>query len=354
MKFSIAVSGTHGKTTVTSLIGTILEQAGLNPTIIIGGRVIGMDTGAKLGQSEYLIAEADESDRSFLLLYPTVAVVTNIEREHLDFYRNISEIKRAFTQFVNKVPFFGTVMLGIDCNAVRKIIPMIKRDYITFGIRKSAQVRAENIKLSDFHSTFRLRYNGQAYNCKINLAGRHNIKNALAAICVGLKLEIPIPVIATALENFAGVHRRLEKKGEKNNIVIYDDYGHHPTETKATLAALRKAYPQRRIITIFQPHRYTRTKFLAKQFGSAFNASDLVIITKIYPASEPPIPGVTSQLIVDTVNTRRKTRLNEVILKENFKDIIDFVLSQVKPDDVIITLGAGNIWQIGEDLLKAL
>ncbi len=354
IKFSIAVSGTHGKTTVTSLIGAILEQAGLNPTIIIGGRVIGADTGAKLGQSEYLVAEADESDRSFLLLYPTIAVVTNIEREHLDFYRNTPEIKRAFIQFANKTPFFGTVILGIDCNAVRKIVPMIKRDFITFGIRKNAQVRAENIRLSNFHSDFQLRYNGQSYHFKINLAGRHNVKNALAAICVALKLEIPLPDIAQALENFSGVHRRLEKKGEKHGITVYDDYGHHPTEIKATLSALRHAYPKRRIITVFQPHRYTRTKFLAQHFGRAFNSSDVVIITKIYPASEPPIPGVTAQLIVDAIKKSNKTQSCEVFYKENFKDITEFLQNNIKPNDIIITLGAGNIWQVGEDLLKLL
>ena len=354
MKFSIAISGTHGKTTVTSLIGAILEQAELNPTVIIGGRVIGTDTGAKLGQSEYLVAEADESDRSFLLLYPTIAVVTNIEREHLDFYKNISDIKRSFIQFVNKTPFFGTIILGIDCNVVRKIIPMTKREIITFGIRKDAQVRAEKIKLSDFHSIFRLRYNGQSYDFKINLPGRHNIKNALAAICVGLKLEIPLPVISKALENFSGVHRRLEKKGEKRGIIIFDDYGHHPTEIKATLSALRNAYPDRRIITIFQPHRYTRTKFLAKQFGNAFDLSDLTIITKIYSASEPPIPGVTSKLITDSINTKRKAYRQEALLLENFEEIKDFIMNNVKSDDVIITLGAGNIWHVGEDLLKLL
>ena len=231
---------------------------------------------------------------------------------------------------------------------------MIKRDFITFGIRKNAQVRAENIRLSNFHSDFQLRYNGQSYHFKINLAGRHNVKNALAAICVALKLEIPLPDIAQALENFSGVHRRLEKKGEKHGITVYDDYGHHPTEIKATLSALRHAYPKRRIITVFQPHRYTRTKFLAQHFGRAFNSSDVVIITKIYPASEPPIPGVTAQLIVDAIKKSNKTQSCEVFYKENFKDITEFLQNNIKPNDIIITLGAGNIWQVGEDLLKLL
>jgi UDP-N-acetylmuramate--alanine ligase len=358
MKFSIAVSGTHGKTTVTSLIGAVLEHAEFNPTVIIGGRVIGADTGAKLGTSEYLVAEADESDRSFLLLYPTIAVVTNIEREHLDYYRNISDIKKAFIEFVNKTPFFGSVILGIDCAQVRKIIPMIKRDFITFGTRKDAQVRAEKIRLFKFHSQFTLRYNGQSFDFKINLAGKHNIENALATICVGLKLEIPLTKITQSLESFKGVHRRLELKGEKRGITVFDDYGHHPTEIKATLTALRNAYPDNRIITVFQPHRYTRTKFLANDFGLAFNTTDIVILTKIYPASETPIPGVTSEIIIESMhgaqNKGHRTQNTEIVYKENFKDITTYLLNLIRPNDVVITLGAGNIWQIGEELLNRL
>jgi len=353
MKYSIAISGTHGKTTVTSLIGTILEQTGLNPTVIIGGRVIGADTGARLGTSEYLVAEADESDRSFLLLYPTIAVVTNIEREHLDYYRNISEIKKAFVEFVNKTPFFGSVILGIDCDTVRKIIPMIKRDIVTYGIKNDAQVRAENIKVSNFNSQFTLRYNSQSYDFKINLPGKHNVENALAAICVGLKLEIPLSNIKQTLENFSGVHRRLERKGEKQGIIVFDDYGHHPTEIKATLTALRNAYPNNRIITVFQPHRYTRTKYLANDFGRCFNSTDIVIITRIYAASELPIPEVSSELIINAIN-RLNSHPPELIYKESFKNITDFLLNSIKPNDVVITLGAGNIWQVGEELLKCL
>jgi UDP-N-acetylmuramate--alanine ligase len=352
MKFSIAVSGTHGKTTVTSMISTMLETAELNPTVIIGGRVLGTDSGAKLGQSQYLVAEADESDRSFLLLFPTIAVVTNIEREHLDCYRNISEIKKAFIQFVNKTPFFGSVILGIDSPSVRNIVPMVKRDSLTFGFRKDAQVRAENIKLYDFYSNFVLHYNGQTYNIKLNLPGKHNIQNGLASICVGLKLEIPIDKIAIALEHFSGVHRRIELKGEKRKVVVFDDYGHHPTEIKATLAALRNAYPERRIVVIFQPHRYSRTQSLAKMFSNSFNAADVVVITKIYAASETPIIGVSSQLIIDSI-TQSKSH-PEVIYKENTPDIITFLLNYLKPNDIVITLGAGNIWQIGEELLKIL
>jgi UDP-N-acetylmuramate--alanine ligase len=352
MKYSIAISGTHGKTTVTSMIGTMLEHAGMNPTVIIGGKIVGADTGAKLGKSEYLVAEADESDRSFLLLYPTIAVVTNIEREHLDYYRNITEIRNAFIQFVNKTPFFGSVILGIDCKSVERIVPDVKRESITFGIKKQAQVRAENIKLRNFYSLFALRYNGQSYDFKLNQAGKHNIENALATICVGLKLEIPLPIIQKALENFTGVHRRLEKVGEKNGVAVFDDYGHHPTEIKATLKTLRHAFSQRRIIAIFQPHRYTRTQSLAKTFNNCFNPSNTVIITKIYAASEPLLPGISSELIINAI--KRLRRHPEIIYQENQQNIIEFLLNYVKPNDVIITLGAGNIWQVGEELLKRL
>jgi UDP-N-acetylmuramate--alanine ligase len=353
MKYSVAVSGTHGKTTVTSMVGSMLDYAGYNPTVIIGGKVFGSDAGAKLGTSQFMVAEADESDRSFLLLYPTIAVVTNIEREHLDYYRNITELKNAFVKFINKIPFFGTAILCNDCKTVEKIIPEIKRDYITYGIKNTAQIHAENIQLHDFYSLFNLNYNHKIYNFKINLAGPHNIQNALATICVGLKLEIPFESIAGALEKFKGVHRRLERKGEKRHITIFDDYGHHPTEIQVTLKALRHAYPCRRIITIFQPHRYSRTQSLANSFGKCFNDTDVLVITKIYAASETPIPGVSSDIIINSIS-RNKTRHPSVIYKENFEEIIKFILNFIKPDDIIITLGAGNIWQIGEELLKQL
>lgn len=361
MKFSIAISGTHGKTTVTSLIGSMLEHAEFNPTVIIGGRVLGTEAGAKLGQ-DYLVAEADESDRSFLLLHPTIAVITNIEREHLDYYKNLSAIKKAFIEFANKVPFFGSVILGVDCPTVRKIIPNLKRECITYGLTKSAQVRAENIRLFDFKSQFDLHYNGEVEEFTVNLPGLHNVQNALATICVGLKLEVPILKIKETLANFAGVHRRLELKGKKNGIVIYDDYGHHPTEIKATLATLRHAYPASPIYVIFQPHRYTRTMYLAKDFANSFDSADVLILTKIYPASEPPIANVSSQLIIDAIQSKntstKKSRQLELIYKENFQEIVDYLLTRlnknVSGDIVILTLGAGNIWQVGDELLKHL
>ncbi|MEO0074702.1 MAG: UDP-N-acetylmuramate--L-alanine ligase [candidate division WOR-3 bacterium] len=353
VKFSIAVSGTHGKTTTTSLISAILEQAQLHPTIIIGGKVVGLNSTAKLGKSEYLVAEADESDRSFLLLYPTLAVITNIEREHLDYYKNIQEIKNAFIEFANKVPFFGSVIVCHDCPQARNILPHLKREVITYGLTKQAMVYAQNIQLNNFNSRFTVFYNHTKFNCQLNLGGEHNIQNALAAICVALKLKIPIPTIKNALANFQGIERRLQFKGRKNNITIYDDYGHHPTEIRATLQTLRNAYPQQRIITVFQPHRYTRTKLLGNDFGKAFNHTDLLIITDIYAASEKKIPKVSSQIIVDAI--KKQNQLHpQVIYKKTFAEIVNYLKANIKQNDVIITLGAGNIWQVGETLLKTL
>jgi UDP-N-acetylmuramate--alanine ligase len=353
VKFSIAVSGTHGKTTTTSLISAILEEAKLHPTIIIGGKVIGTETSAKLGKSEYLIAEADESDRSFLLLYPTIAIITNIEREHLDHYSSIYQIKNAFIEFANRVPFFGSVIVCNDSLHAKSIITYFKRDVITYGSSNDALVRAENIVFENFRSRFTLQYNGKSFDFIVNLPGQHNIENALAAICLGLKLHIPLPIIKSALAKFQGLHRRLEFKGNKKEIIVFDDYGHHPTEIKATLSTLRNAYPHNRIIAVFQPHRYTRTKLLGKTFGNAFNDIDIVIITDIYGASELKILGVSSQIIIDAI---KKSNLGrpQVVYKKKFIEINKYLKKFIKKGDIIITLGAGNIWQVGEQLLKTL
>ncbi|MBS4015346.1 MAG: UDP-N-acetylmuramate--L-alanine ligase [Candidatus Latescibacteria bacterium] len=352
VKFSIAISGTHGKTTTTSLISAILEEANLHPTIIIGGKVVGTETAAKLGKSEYLIAEADESDRSFLLLHPTITIITNIEKEHLDYYANISQIRKAFIEFANKVPFYGSVIVNNNSPHVRTIIPYLKRDVITYGLSNDASVRAENIVMNSFHSKFTLRYDSKSFDFKINLPGIHNIENSLAAISVGLKLEVPFSTIQSAFEKFQGLHRRLELKDNKKGITLYDDYAHHPTEIKATLATLRNAYPHHRIFAVFQPHRYTRTKLLGKTFRNAFANADVAIITDIYAASEPKIPGVSSQIIIDAITKSRSHP--KVIYIKKFCDINTYLLQHIKAGDVIITLGAGNIWQIGEQLLKTL
>ncbi|MEO0052779.1 MAG: UDP-N-acetylmuramate--L-alanine ligase, partial [candidate division WOR-3 bacterium] len=291
LKFSIAISGSHGKTTTTSLVTHVLTRAGLDPTAVIGGRIVGAETGARLGQSEYLVAEADESDRSFVLLYPSIAVVTNIEPEHLDYYRNIQDLKKEFLRFVNRVPFYGSVILCMDSPAVRSFRNRVSRRVVTYGVDTEADFTIRDLQLYRFSSAFTVVYDGREIGrFSLAMAGRHNVQNALAAIAVGAELGIDFATIEQALATFTGVHRRLEKKGEVNGIEVFDDYGHHPTEIRVTIEALRHAYPEHRILVVFQPHRYTRTKLLAEEFGTAFDQADEVVITGIYAAAEPPIP----------------------------------------------------------------
>jgi len=354
LKFSIGVSGTHGKTTVTSLIAAVLERAGLDPTTVIGGRILGTDAGARLGRSQYLVAEADESDRSFLMLYPAVAVMTNVEREHLDMYRNLGEIKRAFLEFANRVPFYGTVIAGTDSPAVRQIFPKFLRKKVSYGFRRDAELRATRVKLQPFRSRFVFSMHGREVGeFRLNLGGRHNVQNALATLGVALELGISLDVCRRTFETFTGVHRRLELRGEKAGVAVLDDYGHHPTEIAVTLKALREAYPERRVIVVFQPHRYTRTKFLFREFGDCFRNANVVVLLPIYAASEPPIPGVTSALIADAVRQRMGGGF-PVQQVESARAAVKWLKGNVKEQDVVLTQGAGNIWEIGRDLLAQL
>lgn len=352
MKFSVAISGSHGKTTVTSMVAHLMERAGLDPTSVIGGRILGADAGAKLGQSQYLVAEADESDRSFLALYPVIAVVTNIEREHLDVYHDLADIKREFVRFVNRVPFYGAVVLCMDSPAVRSIRNRAKRRVITYGVENQADFRAKDIQLYGFSSAFTLLYCGKDVG-RFNLPvpGMHNVANALAALATGNELGIGFETMAQALAVFSGVHRRLEKVGEKNGIVVYDDYGHHPTEVRVTLEALRHAFPDRRILVVFQPHRYTRTQALVDEFGTCFAAADELILTKIYAASEPEIPGVDATLIQRAVEAAGKP---EVSYLPELADVPDVLVKKLHKGDVVLTAGAGNICTICDELLAKL
>ena len=352
MKFSVAISGSHGKTTVTSLVAHLMERAGLDPTSVIGGRIMGADAGARLGQSEYLVAEADESDRSFLALYPAIAVVTNIEREHLDVYHDLADIRREFTRFVNRVPFYGSVVLGMDSPAVRAIRGRAKRRVVTYGVEAQADFRARDVQLYAFSSAFTLLYVGKEVG-RFNLPvpGIHNVANALAALATGSELGIGFDAMAQAMAVFSGVHRRLEKLGEKNGIVVYDDYGHHPTEVRVTLEALRHAFPDRRILVVFQPHRYTRTKALAEEFGTCFAAADELILTKIYAASEPEIPGVDATLILKAVEVAGKPGVSYV---PELTDVSGVLTGRLRKGDVVLVAGAGNICTIGEEILAKL
>lgn len=354
LKFSIAISGSHGKTTTTSLVTHILTRAGLDPTAVIGGRIVGAETGARLGQSEYLVAEADESDRSFVLLYPSIAVVTNIEPEHLDYYRNIQDLKREFLRFVNRVPFYGSVILCVDCPAVRSLRNRVQRRVVTYGVDNEADFTIRDLQLYRFSSAFTVIYKKQAVGrFSLAMAGKHNVQNALAAIAVGVELGVDFATIEQGLATFTGVHRRLEKRGEVNGVAVFDDYGHHPTEIRMTIAALRHAFPGQQILVVFQPHRYTRTKLLAEEFGTAFDQADEVLITPIYAAAEPPIPGVDERLILEAVQRRGRRGLT-VHHMPDLKTAADFIVRRLQPGNVVLTLGAGSITSLADEILRLL
>ncbi|MDI6736037.1 MAG: UDP-N-acetylmuramate--L-alanine ligase [bacterium] len=356
LKYSIAIAGAHGKTTTTSMISLVLTKAGLDPTVVVGGRFNDIGSNARLGSSEYMVAETDESDGSFLKLSPIIAVVTNIDAEHLDFYKDLDEIRNAFCTFMNKVPFYGKIIFCLDCLNLRHLIEKVERRYTSYGLIEGAEIRATNILLNSFHSEYNLVVAGKELDrVKVNIPGVHYLSNSLAAVAVGLELGIDLPIIKDALANYSGVHRRFEIKAKVNETLIIDDYAHHPTEIKATLDTLKlkkeQGKPSGRIIAIFQPHRYSRTKALAKEFGQAFNDADMVIITSIYPAGEKPIPGVDASLIVENLI---KQGHSKVMFIQSFPEIVEFLMNVIAPQDTVITLGAGDIWKVGENLCKEL
>ena len=351
MKFSVAVSGSHGKTTTTSMVSTILARCGLDPTMVIGGKLASIGSNARLGDGDIIVAEADESDGSFLKLSPTIAVITNIDREHLDFYPGITEIKEAFLKFANIVPFYGCTVLCNDNEHVREITPFIKRKMITYGIEHSADYSARDIKYLGSRIEYSLIYRGDRLGTiELIVPGLFNVYNSLAAVAVGRELDLDFATIKEGLASFPGVVRRLEIKGRVGDITVVDDYGHHPTEVKATLAAARQVW-KGRLIVVFQPHRFTRTKALFNEFTQAFSDADLLILNDIYPASEEPIVGVNSQALCEAI---RKTGNVSVEYIAQAEGTIEFLLKTVRPKDTVITLGAGSIYKIGEALLKQL
>ncbi|OIP39603.1 UDP-N-acetylmuramate--L-alanine ligase [Candidatus Desantisbacteria bacterium CG2_30_40_21] len=350
LKYGIAVAGAHGKTTTTSMISIVLSTAGLDPTVVIGGRFNDIGSNARLGSSEYLVAESDESDGSFLKLSPIIAVVTNIDEEHLDYYQDISQIKDTFLQFMNKVPFYGSVILCLDNENLQAVIDKIERRVITYGLTKEAQIRAEDILFDGFSSEFTVIFEGNTLGrIRLKVPGIHYVSNALAAVAVGLDLEIEFEKILDALGAYSGVQRRFQITGEANGVTIIDDYAHHPTEIAATLAAIKST--KRRVVAVFQPHRYTRTKALSKGFGQCFNDADMVIVTNIYGAGEKPIEGVDASLVVKSLVEAGHSR---VIFLQTFEEIIDFLHRFICPQDVVVTLGAGNIWKVGKRLWEEL
>ncbi|MEA3230423.1 MAG: UDP-N-acetylmuramate--L-alanine ligase, partial [Thermodesulfobacteriota bacterium] len=352
LKYSVAIAGAHGKTSTTSLVAEVLASGGLDPTVVIGGKLMGLGTNAVLGRGEFIVAEADESDGSFLKFSPTLAVVTNIDREHLDFYRDLDEIKSAFLTFIDRIPFYGLAILCLDNEAVQNLIPRIKKRFITYGLSNQADLQATDVQFEGLKTRFNVSGPDGSYgSILLNRAGRHNVLNALASVAVGLELDIPFDRIKKALEAVPGVGRRLEIKGEVDGITIVDDYGHHPSEIRTTLAAIRTSWPGRRIVVVFQPHRYTRTRALFDEFARSFYQSDVLIVLPIYAASEEPIEGVTGKSLYEEIRLHAH---KDVRYAMNKKGAIRFLINTATRDDLILTLGAGDVYRVGEMLVERL
>jgi UDP-N-acetylmuramate--alanine ligase len=350
LKQGIAVAGTHGKTTTTSLAGFILTEAGFDPTIIVGGRVRYLGTNARLGAGDYLVAEADEYDRSFLELHPVIAVITNVEEDHLDCYRDIDDIKEAFLQFANRVAFYGAVVVCLDDPRVLDILPRIKRRVVTYGESPQADLRARDVRWERGAVRFTVldAEAGALGEATLAIPGRHNVLNALAAAAVARELSIPFATVQSALAHFSGVIRRFETKGERGGAPIIDDYAHHPTEVAATLAAARQVYPDRRLVAVFQPHLFSRTRDFAREFGRALLAADVAILLDVYPSRERPVPGVTGELIVDAA---REFGHRDARYRPTRAEAIEELERTVGRGDLVVTLGAGDVNRVGEEFL---
>ncbi len=350
LKVGIAVSGTHGKTTTTSMIGAILQHAELNPTLIVGGIVRSLQSGVKMGSGELLVVEADEFDRSFLKLTPTLAVITTIEPEHLDTYTDLAGVQDAFVEFANRIPFYGSLIVCADELNITAILPRIKRPAISYGFSERADLRAVEIRHDGIHSHFRIQTAvTKRDEITLQVPGRHNILNALAAIAVADELDVPFATSCEALRDFTGVHRRFEIKGESQGVVVVDDYAHHPTEVYNTLRTARQCWPERRIVALFQPHLFTRTRDFAAEFGQALAEADVVLIANIYPAREKPIAGVTSNLIIDAIRKQKDTQVIGVGQPESSADIRKYT----KSNDALIVMGAGTVTRIARDFIEA-
>jgi UDP-N-acetylmuramate--alanine ligase len=364
LKYGIAIAGMHGKTTTTSMVAAVLASGGLDPTVVVGGRVDTMGSNARLGRSQYLVAEADESDRSFLKLSPILAVVTNIDREHMDCYRNMQDVKRTFLEFMDRVPFYGMIVACNDDPILRRLLPKLKRRMVSYGTRKDSDFRIDLKKLerrvngrgqdarpapplNSFNVKFRARDLGEFH---LHVPGVHNVLNATAAIAVGIGLDIPVQNIRQALENFRGVDRRFQLRGRVRGIDVIDDYGHHPTEIRATLAAARQC-GYRKVHVIFQPHRYTRTRDLMDEFANAFSDADSLIVLDIYPASEQPIEGITGEALARRIAGQSSCSVRYV---SSFDEAITAATASAGEGEMILTLGAGSVSHLGPLLVDKL
>lgn len=352
LKYSVAIAGAHGKTSTTSLVAAVLDKGGMDPTVVIGGKLKSIGINALLGKGDFIVAEADESDGSFLKMSPTIAVVTNIDREHLDFYKDLNHIKEVFLSFIDRIPFYGLAILCLDDEPIQDIIPKIKKRFTTYGVSSQADIQANNIESKGLTSRFAVKHLGeQLGEIWLNLPGIHNVYNAMASIAVGLELGIDFEVIKSALETVQGVQRRLEIKGIVRDITVVDDYGHHPTEIKVTLQAAKESWPDRRIVVVFQPHRYSRTEALFDDFTRSFYQSDMLVVLPIYAASEKAIKGVDSQLLFEEIRAHGH---KDVVFMPSFTAAVSHLKQTLTPGDILLTLGAGDVYKLGETLLKEL
>ena len=352
MKYGVAVAGSHGKTTTTSLVATVLRAGGLDPTAVIGGKLPSLGSNARLGQGEYLVAEADESDGSFMKLSPTVAVVTNIDPEHLDHYGTLDKLKQTFVDFINKVPFYGLAVLCLDHAHVQAILPSVEKRHVTYGLSPQADYRATNISFDGLRSKFTAVIRNQTMGAvELAMPGLHNVLNSLAVLAVSDFLGIDFDIYRNALAGFSGVGRRFTVRGEAGGVMVVDDYGHHPAEVRATLAGARSGFPERRVVAAFQPHRYTRTRDLMGEFARAFNEAEIVAVCDVYAAGEDPIEGITSARLVEEM--RAQGHRGAVYVPKR-ADIAGVLLPRLRDGDIFITLGAGDVWQVGEDVLSSL
>lgn len=349
MKYGIAIAGTHGKTTTTSMIATILGSHGMDPTVVIGGKLNSIGANARLGKGEFLVAEADESDGSFLKLSPTIAVVTNIDREHMDHYKDMDEVRGAYLAFINKIPFYGCAVLCMDHPNIQRLIPKVTRRHTTYGLTAQADFSARDIEIKGIKTSFDVWQRGKKLGrVSVKIPGEHNVYNSLAAIIVAMELDMSFEEARDSLSNFSGVERRFQVKGEYNGITFVDDYGHHPAEIKATLKAAKAGWDNR-VVAVFQPHRYSRTKDLFNEFLSAFNDADTLVLTDIYPAGEEKIDGISSEALYNSIKAHGH---RDVVYIPDKKDIPDCLNKITRPGDIVITLGAGNIWQLYEEMIK--
>ncbi len=349
MKYGIAIAGTHGKTTTTSLVSTVLAGGHLDPTVVIGGRLKNIGSHAKLGQSEFLVAEADESDGSFLKLSPTIAVVTTLDEEHMEFYLTLENMKNTFLEFINKIPFYGSAILCLDDPNIQSLIPSVEKRYITYGLTSQADYTARNISIEGLKTYFTVYHQGKELGRILSGAlGRHNVLNTLAAVAVGMELDLDFQTVASSLTHFEGVQRRFEIVEQSDELTLIDDYGHHPVEIIATLKTAKEAWPDRRLVVLFQPHRYSRTKLLMEDFWSSFNDADHLLVMDIFPAGEAPIENVHARDLVEGVHECGHKSAEYV---EHRNEVNERLSHLLKPGDVLMTLGAGDVWKLGRDFL---